>query len=164
MIIKVKKTHSKNNLNSISRAEDLYLLYENNYKLFEKKILASLKDIKIKEADANNQIELLFSDLELPPIKVTIKSVSRYTLDCSMHYDQRSYIHSSIITFPFKINFRVFKDSNIIEAQSVDDNNKNSSINTINQSANKTDINIMDQKLAINSFLHKWLTMIEDHY
>ena len=164
MIIKVNKIHSKNNLNSISRAEDLYLLYENNYKLFETKILASLKNIKTTETETNNQIELLFSDLELPPIKVIIKPISRYTLDCSMHYDQSSYNHSSINIFPFKINFRVFKDANIIEAQTADDGNKNSSINIINQSANKTDINIMDQKLAINSLLHKWLTMIEHHY
>ena len=164
MIIKVKKTHSKNNLNSISRAEDLYLLYENNYKLFESKILTSFKGIKIKETELNNQIELFFSDFELPPIKVIIKPISRYTLECSMHYDQSSYNHSSINIFPFKINFRVFKDASIIEAQTVDDDNKNSSINIINQSDNKTDLNNIDQKLAINTLLHKWLTMIEHHY
>lgn len=164
MIIKVKKTHSKNNPNSISSAEDLYLLYENNYKLFETKILASLKDIKTKETETNNQVELLFSDLELPPIKVIIKFISKYTLDCSMHYDQSSYNHSSINIFPFKINFRVFKDANIIEVQSVDDDNNNSSLNIINQSGNKTIINNMDQKLAINSLLHKWFTMIVRHY
>ena len=67
MIIKVKKTHSKNNLNSISRAEDLYLLYENNYKLFESKILTSFKGIKIKETELNNQIELFFLTLNYHP-------------------------------------------------------------------------------------------------
>ena len=68
MIIKIKKAVSKNNPNSISRAEDLYLLYEDNYKLFETKILISFKNIKGKKAETNNHVELLFSDLELPPI------------------------------------------------------------------------------------------------
>jgi uncharacterized protein YqiB (DUF1249 family) len=164
MIIKVNKIHSKNNLNSISRAEDLYLLYEENYKLFETKILLSFKDIKGKENETNNHIELFFSDLELPPIKIIIKTISKYTLDCSMHYDQSSYNHSSINIFPFRINFRVFKDANIIEAQMIDDSNNNFSINTEKRSVKKTDINIMDQKLAINSLLHEWLTMINHHY
>jgi len=107
---------------------------------------------------------LLFSDLELPPIKIIIKTISKYTLDCSMHYDQSSYNHSSINIFPFRINFRVFKDANIIEAQMIDDSNNNFSINTEKRSVKKTDINIMDQKLAINSLLHEWLTMINHHY
>ena len=77
-IIKIKKTLSKNNLNSISRAEDLYLLYEENYKLFETKILLSFKDIKGKENETNNHIELLFSDLELPPIKIIIKTIFNF--------------------------------------------------------------------------------------
>lgn len=164
MIIKIKKTLSKNNLNSISRAEDLYLLYEENYKLFETKILLSFKDIKGKENEANNHIELFFSDLELPPIKIIIKTISKYTLDCSMHYDQSSYNHSSINIFPFRINFRVFKDANIIEAQTIDDSDNNFSKNTEKRSVKKTEINIMDQKLAINSLLHEWLTMINHHY
>ena len=164
MIIKIKKTLSKNNLNSISRAEDLYLLYEENYKLFETKILLSFKDIKGKETETNNHIELFFSDLELPPIKIIIKTISKYTLDCSMHYDQSSYNHSSINIFPFRINFRVFKDANIIEAQTIEDSNNNFSINTEKRSVKKTEINIMDQKLAINSLLHKWLTIINHHY
>ncbi|MDC0586887.1 DUF1249 domain-containing protein [Gammaproteobacteria bacterium] len=164
MIIKIKKTLSKNNLNSISRAEDLYLLYEENYKLFETKILLSFKDIKGKENETNNHIELFFSDLELPPIKIIIKTISKYTLDCSMHYDQSSYNHSSINIFPFRINFRVFKDANIIEAQTIDDNDNNFSKNTEKRSVKKTEINIMDKKLAINSLLHEWLTMINHHY
>ena len=164
MIIKIKKTLSKNNLNSISRAEDLYLLYEENYKLFETKILLSFKDIKGKENETNNHIELLFSDLELPPIKIIIKTISKYTLDCSMHYDQSSYNHSSINIFPFRINFRVFKDANIIEAQTIDDSDNNFSKNTEKRTVKKTEINIMDQKLAINSLLHKWLTMINHYY
>ena len=164
MIIKIKKTLSKNNLNSISRAEDLYLLYEENYKLFETKILLSFKDIKGKENETNNHIELLFSDLELPPIKIIIKTISKYTLDCSMHYDQSSYNHSSINIFPFRINFRVFKDANIIEAQTIDDSDNNFSKNTEKRTVRKTEINIMDQKLAINSLLHEWLTMINHHY
>tara|TARA_B110000438_G_C15365591_1_gene458283 strand:+ start:52 stop:552 length:501 start_codon:yes stop_codon:yes gene_type:complete len=164
VIIKIKKTLSKNNLNSISRAEDLYLLYEENYKLFETKILLSFKDIKGKENETNNHIELFFSDLELPPIKIIIKTISKYTLDCSMHYDQSSYNHSSINIFPFRINFRVFKDANIIEAQTIDDSDNNFSKNTEKRSVKKTEINIMDQKLAINSLLHEWLTMINHHY
>jgi len=164
VIIKIKKTLSKNNLNSISRAEDLYLLYEENYKLFETKILLSFKDIKGKENETNNHIELLFSDLELPPIKIIIKTISKYTLDCSMHYDQSSYNHSSINIFPFRINFRVFKDANIIEAQTIDDSDNNFSKNTEKRTVRKTEINIMDQKLAINSLLHEWLTMINHHY
>ena len=164
MIIKIKKTLSKNNLNSISRAEDLYLLYEENYKLFETKILLSFKDIKGKENETNNHIELFFSDLELPPIKIIIKTISKYTLDCSMHYDQSSYNHSSINIFPFRINFRVFKDANIIEAQTIDDSDNNFSKNTEKRSVKKTEINIMDKKLAINSLLHEWLTMINHHY
>ena len=164
MIIKIKKTLSKNNPNSISRAEDLYLLYEENYKLFETKILLSFKDIKGKETETNNHIELLFSDLELPPIKIIIKTISKYTLDCSMHYDQSSYNHSSINIFPFRINFRVFKDANIIEAQTSDDSDNNFSKNTEKRSVKKTEINIMDKKLAINSLLHKWLTMINHYY
>ncbi len=164
MIIKIKKTLSKNNLNSISRAEDLYLLYEENYKLFETKILLSFKDIKGKENETNNHIELFFSDLELPPIKIIIKTISKYTLDCSMHYDQSSYNHSSINIFPFRINFRVFKDANIIEAQTIDDSDNNFSKNTEKRTVKKTEINIMDQKLAINSLLHEWLTMINHHY
>jgi uncharacterized protein YqiB (DUF1249 family) len=164
VIIEIKKALSKNNPNSINRAEDLYLLYEDNYKLFETKILLSFKNIKGKNAETNNHVELLFSDLELPPIKIIIKPISKFTLDCSMYYDLTSYNHSSINIFPFRINFRVFKDANVIEAQTIDDSNNNFSINTEKRTVKKTEINIMDQKLAINSLLHEWLTMINQHY
>ena len=98
-----------------SLINELYSVYEQNFKTIDQLLLGSLfSQKKFKFSQGLIKHLVLSSNQHVPDIHVEMHFLSQYTVDVKMHYKDNNHGN---IRYIYNVKFRLFLDAKILEVQ-----------------------------------------------
>ena len=157
-LFKVKKG-SEVKLESL--INELYSVYEQNFKTIDQLLLGSLfSQKKFKFSQGLIKHLVLSSNQHVPDIHVEMHFLSQYTVDVKMHYKDNNHGN---IRYIYNVKFRLFLDAKILEVKKTGLNNSSF------KKMQETDKEVLKQsdrpysipdKLTKSVLVHKWLNKL----